>query len=248
MSFEVQGKTALVTGSNRGIGRAIVESLLANGVSKVYTAVRDLSKADDLVTAHPGRVEAIEIDLARPETISAAAAEAADVNLVINNAGILKMANPLSEGAVEALQSEIEINVFGLLRMAQAFAPVLESNGGGAFVQLNSVASIKNFADLSTYSASKAATYSITQGLRDYLGKQGTVTLSVHPGAMATDMAHSTGMGDIAEPASLVGDGIVAALAKGDFHLFPGNMASGLWGAYEGFARGVIEVDLMAEM
>ena len=55
-------------------------------------------------------------------------------------------------------------------------------------------------------------------------------------------------MGDIAEPVSLVGDGIVTALAKGDFHLFPGNMASGIWGAYEGFARGVVEVDLMAEM
>jgi len=75
--------------------------------------------------------------------------------------------------------------------MAQAFAPILKTNGGGALVQLNSIASMKNFSDLATYSASKAASYSITQALRDVLKEQGTHVVSVHPGSIATDIDHS---------------------------------------------------------
>ena len=70
---------------------------------------------------------------------------------------MLNITGPLAHNAVEALQGEIEVNVYGLIRMAQAFAPVLKANGGGALVQLNSVASMKSFAGFATYSASKAA-------------------------------------------------------------------------------------------
>jgi NAD(P)-dependent dehydrogenase (short-subunit alcohol dehydrogenase family) len=244
MKFSMQDKVALVTGANRGIGKAIVESLLKNGLSKVYAAVRNPDSASDLVKTSGGKVVPVELDLAKPATIAAAAKTAKDVQLVVNNAGVLKAASPLDPGAIDALHFELDVNVFGLIRMAQAFAPVLKANGGGAFVQLNSVASLKNFADFATYSASKAAAYSLTQGLRDKLQEQGTLVISVHPGPIATDMADAAGLGAIAEPASLVADGIVAALAAGEFHVFPDSMARHFWSAYEGFAKAVVEAKI----
>jgi NAD(P)-dependent dehydrogenase (short-subunit alcohol dehydrogenase family) len=244
MNFSVKDKVAFVTGANRGIGKVIVETLLKNGASKVYAAVRNPGSAADLVRASGGRVVAVELDLAKPATITAAAKTAKDVQLVVNNAGVLKAASPLDAGAIDALQFEMDVNVYGLIRVAQAFAPVLAANGGGAFVQLNSVVSVKNFADFATYSASKAAAYSITQGLRDKLMTQGTQVVSVHPGPIATDMADSAGLGAIAEPASLVADGIVMALSTGQFHVFPGSMARKLWSAYQSFARDVVEAEV----
>lgn len=245
MSFDIDGKIALVTGANRGIGKAILESLLAHGVTKIYAGVRNLDSAAPLVEQHGDRIVPVHVDLAKPETITAAAQTADDVQLVVSNAGVLKNATPLADDAIEALQFEIDINVFGLIRMAQSFAPVLKSNGGGAFVQLNSVASMKSFADFATYSASKAAAYSITQALRDLLDEQGTAVLSVHPGPIATDMADDAGLTEMAEPASLVGDGIVAALKAGEFHLFPDSMAKQIGEVYHSFAENIVEANLM---
>ena len=245
MSFNVENKVALVTGANRGIGKAIVESLIAAGASKVYLAVRNLESANALLASYPDKVVPIRVDLSEPQTIHTAASEATDVDLVINNAGILKTASPLAADAVVAMQSEIDVNVYGLIHMAQAFAPILKANGGGAFVQLNSVASMKNFADFATYSASKAAAYSITQGLREKLGEQGTHVVSVHPGPIDTDMASNAGLGDIAEPASLVGDSIIIALHQGEFHAFPDTMAKQIGEVYQSFAENIVEANLM---
>ncbi len=241
MGFDVSGKTALVTGANRGIGRSIVERLLEAGAAKIYAAVRDPKSIAELEASSGGRVVGLSLDLSQPASIAAAAKRAHDVELVINNAGVLRVANPLADDALEALDFEIDVNVKGLIRMAQAFAPVLAANGGGAFVQLNSVASLRNFADFATYSASKAASYSITQGLRDLLRKNGTQVISVHPGPIATDMANAAGLSDLAEPPTVVADGIVAALAADEFHVFPDKMAKSIWQAYEGFARSVVE-------
>lgn len=241
MGIDVKGQVALVTGANRGIGRAIVDSLIAHGAAKVYAAVRDVASAAPLVAAHGSRIVPLELDLQQPATILAAARTASDVTIVINNAGVLRTATALDAGAIEALAYEIEVNVNGLLRMAQAFAPVLKKNGGGAFGQLNSVASVKAFPGFSTYCASKAAAYSLTQSLRELLAEQGTHVLSIHPGPIATDMANDAGLAQIAEPASLVGEGIVAALKAGDFHLWPDTMAKQVGGAYADFARNVVE-------
>lgn len=241
MAFQVTGTTALVTGANRGIGKVIVQRLLEAGAGKVYAAVRNPDSVADLVESSGGRVVALPVDLSRPESIRSAAESASDVQLVVNNAGVLRAANPLADDAIDALDFEIDVNVKGLMRMARAFSPVLAANGGGAFVQLNSVASLRSFADFATYSASKAASYSITQGLRDVLSAQGTQVVSVHPGPIATDMADSAGLAEIAEPPTVVADGILAALAEGEFHVFPDSMARDFWQGYEGFARAVVE-------
>jgi short-subunit dehydrogenase len=198
-----------------------------------------------MVALHGDRIVPLRIDLNDPDSMTAAAQDAPDVEIVINNAGILNVANPLASNAVAAMQEEMEVNVYGLMRIAQAFAPVLKQNGGGALVQINSVASIKNFADFSTYSASKAASYSITQGLRDTLQSQDTRVLSVHPGPIATDMASSAGLGDIAEPAELVAQAIIDALGSSDFHVFPDTMAKQVGAAYQDFASNVVEANLM---
>lgn len=244
MSYEIENKVALVTGANRGIGKAIVEGLLDRGAAKVYAAVRDVSTANALVEQHGEKIVPVELDLNRPETIEAAAKTANDVTLVVNNAGVLRNATSLADDAIEALQFEIDVNVFGLIRVAQAFAPVLKANGGGGFAQMNSVASMKNFPDFATYSASKAASYSITQGLKWLLQEDGIQVVSVHPGPIATEMASAAGLGEIAEPPSLVADAIVEALEKEEFHAFPDTMAKQVGGAYESFARNVVEADM----
>jgi short-subunit dehydrogenase len=158
---------------------------------------------------------------------------------------MLTVESPLSETAIAALQMEMEVNVYGLMRVAQAFAPVLKANGGGVLVQLNSVASVKNFADFATYSASKAASYSITQGLRDKLREQGTFVMSVHPGPIDTDMANDAGMGEMAEPAVRVPEAILVALQNNEFHVFPDNMAKQIGSVYADFATNIVEANLM---
>lgn len=244
-NYDIKNKTVLVTGANRGIGKAIVESFLEKGAKKLYLGVRDLTSAEPLVEKYGEQVETVQIDMQNPASITAAAQIASDVDVVVSNAGILKNATPLDDNAIDAFNQEMEVNVGGLIRMAQAFAPILKENGGGAFIQLNSIASIKNFLPFTTYSASKAAAYSVTQGLRDLLSEQGTVVVSVHPGPIATDMANSAGFTEIAEPASLVADSIIDALNTGTFHAFPDTMAKQIEQAYQSYATNIIEVNLM---
>lgn len=245
--YSLKNRTVLVTGANRGIGKSIVQVLLQNGAQKVYAAARNLESLNSLIAENPEKIVPVLIDLHKPDTITAAAKIARDVEVVVNNAGMLNTTNPISEDAVTALQDEMEVNVYGLIRMAQAFAPILKANGGGALVQLNSIVSMKSFADMATYSASKAASYSITQALRDVLKEQGTQVVSVHPGPIATDMAVQAGIDEIAEPAELVPQAIIAALSADEFHAFPDSMAKQVGSAYQDFATNIVEANLMEE-
>ncbi len=243
MSVAIEKAIALVTGANRGVGRAITEALLEAGAIKIYTAVRDLSSVDELIERYGDRIVPIEFDLTRPDTTVAAAVVAKDVNLVVSNAGVLNISDPLAENAVESLQFQMEGNVYSLIRIAQAFGPVLKANGGGALAQMNSLASLKNFLPFTTYSASKAAAYSVTQGLRDAWAEQGTQVISILAGPLKTDMSDSAGMGEGAPSPDVAAEALVDALKSGDFLVYPDAMAEGAGQAYSAFADNVINAD-----
>ena len=242
MNYNIKDKTILVTGANRGIGKAIVESFIEHGAAKVYAAVRNLDSISPLIEQYGDLVVPIQVDLGNPQSIEAAAQTAKDVQVVVNNAGVFQAVSPLAINAIASLEFQISINVYGLIYMAQAFAPVLKANGGGVFAQINSVASLKSFSNSATYCASKAAAYSITQALRELFREQGTLVLSVHPGPIATDMGDAAGLTEVAQSPALVADGMIEALQAGDFHVFPDLMAKQMGGAYKSFAENVVEV------
>lgn len=241
MNYTIENKITLVTGANRGIGKAIVDSFIQHGAAKVYVGVRTLDKADALLAEYGDKIIPVKIDYNDPKSFVSAANKASDVEIVVSNAGILQRAKVLDDDVIENFEKELEVNVYGLLRMAKAFAPTLKTNGGGVFVQLNSVASLKSFPDFATYCASKAAAYSFTQALRNDLADQNTHVLSVHPGPIETDMANRAGLGNMGDPVSVVSEGIIQSLKAGDFHLFPDTMAKQFEDAYKGFAREIVE-------
>ncbi len=245
MSFSMKDKVALVTGANRGIGRAIVESFIEHGASKVYLAVRDPESTSELSLKYGDKVVTLQFDAGSPESINAVAEQAQDVQVVVNNAGVLEVADPLSPDVEQALERELNVNLYGLIRVAKAFAPILAAKDEAAFVQLNSVASIKNFTPFSTYSASKAAAYSITQGLKDKFAPMGVHVLSVHPGPIKTDMASKAGF-DEADPVTSVSEGIVTSLLNGDFHLFPDTVAKNFQAAYQSYSDAIITAEMGA--
>jgi NAD(P)-dependent dehydrogenase (short-subunit alcohol dehydrogenase family) len=180
--MKIEGAKALVTGANRGLGTAIAQALLDAGAT-VYGGARDPASItnDHLIP--------VRLDVTNDDDIANAARTCTDVSIVVNNAGILRQSASLADGGIEAARAEMETNYFGSMRMARAFAPVLRDNGGGALVNVLSVLSFISMPQGATYSASKAAAWSLTNALRIELRRQGTLVVAVHAGFIDTDMA-----------------------------------------------------------
>ena len=223
-SFIIQDSVAFVTGTNKpnGIGRAIVDALLKNGVSKVYATARHASELDDLVAQSDGKVVAVELDVADLEVIEKLAELYPDVTIVVNNAGYF--GGTSSTGDIEAIKTEMAINYFAPLAIAKAFSSVFakaSSNDPGvkptALVNINSITSFVNVSAGGTYSASKAAAHSLTQAQRRDL--KNTLVIGVYPGPIDTAMAD--GLDTDKTPPTAVATAVVEALMKGTEDVFP---------------------------
>jgi NAD(P)-dependent dehydrogenase (short-subunit alcohol dehydrogenase family) len=196
--MSIQATVAFVTGANRGIGQAYVEALVKAGATRIYAAARTVETLKDTIAIAPDRIIPIALDVTKPDQIQAVAAMAQDVNLLINNAGVLGAGGLFTANSVETAQWEMTTNYFGTLYMIRAFAPILQRNGGGTVVNLLSIASVVNVPVFSSYSASKAALYSLTQGMRAELAPQGTQVVGVFPGPVDTAMAEGVPLDKIA--------------------------------------------------
>ena len=187
--FKIKDCVALVTGSNRGLGLAYCEGLLRAGAAKIYAAARDPTKID----LRDSRVIPIALDVTAVGDVVSAAQSCQDVSLLINNAGVLRNSPMLGIESAEAARQEMEIHFFGVLSMVQRFAPVLAGNGGGAVINVLSVASWFASPAIATYCASKAAEEILTDAVRIQLRSQNTHVVGIYAGYLDTDMsAHIT--------------------------------------------------------
>lgn len=180
--MKIENAVVLVTGANRGIGLTFARELLARGARKVYAGARDPA------TVTQAGVQALQLDVIKPDDVAAAAQRASDVTLVINNAGIAQPGGFLAPDSEDVARRLFETNFFAMLRMCQAFAPVLKANGGGALLNVLSISSWMNGGELAAYAASKSAAWSLTNALRNELAVQKTHVLALHMAYVDTDL------------------------------------------------------------
>lgn len=230
--LKIAGRVALVTGANRGIGRALTEALLERGARKVYGASRKPESLADLVAESGGRIVPLRLDITNAAQVQQAATQAEDVDLLVNNAAVLGHLFGGFEDAVwlAAARQEYETNVLGSLRVSQAFAPVLARQGGGTIVNVSSVAGLVGMPGVLTYSTTKAALHSLTQSTRQMLRGQGTFVVGVYPGPVDTDMAADFTFPKVS-PAS-VAHAILDGLERGQEEIYPDPMALEYGDAY----------------
>ncbi|GAB7181507.1 SDR family oxidoreductase [Kitasatospora sp. Ki12] len=203
--MELKNAVAVVTGANRGLGRHLAAQLVERG-AKVYAAARRPETVD-----LPGVVP-LRLDVTGAESIRAAARIAADATLLVNNAGI-STGTPLIAGSPDAVRLEMEVNFFGPLAVTRAFAPVIESNGGGGVLNVLSVLSWLHPAGLGAYAAAKAAAWALTGAVREELAPRGITVTALHVGYMDTDMAAGVPADQKANPAEVATQALSAVEA-----------------------------------
>jgi NAD(P)-dependent dehydrogenase (short-subunit alcohol dehydrogenase family) len=185
--MRIADSNVLVTGSNRGLGLALVKGLLARGARRVYAASRTGDTPRD--TDADRRLIPITLDITDGDGVARLAQAVEDLSVLINNAGTLASFSALAD-PIARIRRDMDTNFFGPLQISRTLAPMLERHGG-AIVNVLSVAALASMPALGGYSASKAAALSLTQALRGELRPRGIRVISVFPGPIDTDMIRS---------------------------------------------------------
>ncbi|MGH1467374.1 MAG: SDR family oxidoreductase [Bdellovibrionales bacterium] len=221
--MKIEKKIAFVSGANRGIGKALVDELLKNGVEKVYAGARSTASlpnwADD-------RVVPIELDITNKEQVEAVAKQTSDANLLINNAGVASFSSIL-DGPMDNVESDMNTNYFGTLNMVRSFTPNLEKLSEAAIVNIVTIGAFVNFPVIGGYCASKAAVFSMSQAARMELAPKGIAVHTVNPGPIDTDMTKSFDA-DKTSP-EVTAANIISELKAGTVDIFPDPGSQGMF-------------------
>lgn len=228
--MKIQNATALVTGANRGIGHAFVNALLNAGAKKVYATARNLSSLEAATALDTNRVIPLQVDVTNRELVNALPAQVPDVNLLINNAGILAFGSIL-DVPTETVANQFETNFYGPLNMVRAFVPVIEKNDGGAIVNILTLVALASMPGLSVYNASKAAAWSMTQSLRASVFSKGIAVHGVFPGAVDTAMLAGVEMAKTS-PADIA-TAVLSGIEAEQEDIFPDPMSAQLYTAWK---------------
>jgi NAD(P)-dependent dehydrogenase (short-subunit alcohol dehydrogenase family) len=218
--MDLSSKVILVTGANRGIGAAVVQEMLKADVAKIYAAARDPKTLPSFADA---RVVPLQLDITSDTSVSAAAAIATDVDVLINNAGTLAFGDLLTSHW-ETFEADMRTNYFGTLRVLRAFVPQFVTRKSGAIVNVGSVVGLSAIPLMAGYSASKAALHSITQSLRGSLEKYNIAVLGIYPGPVDTELARAVPYPDKATPEHAAAN-IVKGIVEEQTYVFPDPMA-----------------------
>lgn len=220
-------KVILITGANRGIGKSLVKASLEKGARKIYATSRDLSKMSNF---EDERVIPLKLDITDNSQILKVVDITKDVDVLINNAGILSHGNVL-EGEISAVENDMKVNYYGTMNMMRAFAPILEKNKPSKIVNLVSIVAYSPLPSIAGYSASKSALYSATLSVRIELLKKGITVHAINPGAIDTDMNKGS---DWNMPAP---DGIAKIILDeveaGELDIIPDKMGIGMYNAWK---------------
>lgn len=219
----VENKVALVSGANRGIGKAITIELLANGAKKVYAGARNPDSLQELKEQYGERLVAVALDVTNDDSIAQAAQSAPDVDILVNNAGVFEFGNFTNGNLLESLKTNLDVNVWGLVKLTNAFIGNIRNQEEGAIVSVSSMAGLANMPIGLTYSASKAAVHSIVQGIRAELSEANVLVSGVYPGPIDTEMTKDFEM-DKDSPENVAKD-IVQGIKDGVEDIFPDAMS-----------------------
>lgn len=228
--MKIQNATALVTGANRGIGSAFVNALLQAGAKKVYATARDIDSLKAVAALDTNRVIPLQLDVTDQTLVSALPAQVPDVNLLINNAGILAFGSIL-DVPTETIARQFDTNFYGTLNMARALVPVIEQNQGGAIVNVLTVVALASMPGLASYNASKAASWSMTQSLRASVAEKGIAVHAVFPGPVDTDMAAGIEI-DKTSPADIA-TAVLSGIEAEQEDIFPDPMSTQVYAAWK---------------
>ena len=216
---DLKNKTIVVTGSNRGIGKAIVDSLLANGVKRVYACARNIQS---LAFFKDDRVHPVELDITNQTQINDLATLAHDADMLINNAGINTGGKLLNASMEDAIR-DTQVNYLGTLAMINSMYPIIERKGRGNIVNIISIVGLAAMPSIAGYSVSKAALFSATQALRTELKEKNITLNAVYPGPVDTDMNEGLDI-EMATPADIA-EAIVKGIIANEEDIFPDSMA-----------------------